>query len=83
MVDCHFNADEEVLIERVQVTDLENAAYIPRGRCIKGMLAGNDLGRSPEAHFRGEINNPTDLFSFSVVVGTVAPPETQSSNRQS
>lgn len=81
MVDCHFNADEEVLIERVQVTDLENAAYLPRSRCIKGMLAGNDNWRSPEAHFRGEINKPTDLFSFVVVVGTVAPPETQSSNR--
>ncbi|KAJ5578368.1 uncharacterized protein N7459_007332 [Penicillium hispanicum] len=67
MVDWHVNADEEVLIERVQVTDLENAACLPRGRCIKGMAAGNDNWRSPEAHLRGELNKPTDLFSFGVV----------------
>lgn len=29
-------------VREVQVTDLENAAYLPNGRCIKGMLAGND-----------------------------------------
>lgn len=80
MVDCHVNADE-VLIERVQVTDLENAAYLPRGRCIKGMLAGNENWRSPEAHFKGDLNKPTDLFSFGVMVSTVASLKTQFSNR--
>lgn len=74
MVDCHANAEEEILIERVQVTDLENAAYLPKGRCIKGMLTGNDNWRSPEAHFKGELNKPTDLFSFGVVVGIFYSP---------
>jgi hypothetical protein len=32
------------------------------------MLAGNDNWRSPEAHFKGELNKPTDLFSFGAVV---------------
>ncbi|KAJ5374684.1 calcium/calmodulin dependent protein kinase [Penicillium concentricum] len=67
MVDCHTTTAEDVQIKRVQVTDLENAAYLPRGRCIKGMLPGNDNWRSPEAHFKGELNKLTDLFSFGVV----------------
>ncbi|OBT74544.1 hypothetical protein VF21_07538 [Pseudogymnoascus sp. 05NY08] len=53
--------------EQVQVTDLENAAHLPKGRCIKGMLAGNDNWRSPEAHFKGELNKPTDMFSFGIM----------------
>jgi serine/threonine protein kinase len=56
------------VIEDVQLIDLENAAYLPKGRCIKGMLAGNDDWRSPEAHFKGELNKPTDIFSFGIVV---------------
>jgi hypothetical protein len=32
------------------------------------MLAGNDDWRSPEAHFKGELNKPTDIFSFGIVV---------------
>lgn len=67
MVNCS-HASEETIVEQVQVTDLENAAYIPKGRCIKGMLAGNDNWRSPEAHFKGELNKPTDIFSFGIVV---------------
>lgn len=59
---------QETIVEQVQVTDLENAAYLPKGRCIKGMLAGNENWRSPEAHFRGELNKPTDIFSFGIVV---------------
>ncbi|XRM47931.1 hypothetical protein ABZX51_010882 [Aspergillus tubingensis] len=31
------------------------------------MLAGNDNWRSPEAHFRGELNKPTDMFAFGIV----------------
>lgn len=56
------------MVEQVQLTDLENAAYLPKGRCIKGMLAGNDNWRSPEAHFKGELNKPSDMFSFGLVV---------------
>ncbi|KAK2746774.1 hypothetical protein FQN55_005501 [Onygenales sp. PD_40] len=31
------------------------------------MLAGNDNWRSPEAHFKGELNKPSDIFSFATV----------------
>lgn len=70
MVDC-CDREEETVFKKVLLTDLENAAYLPKGRCIKGMLAGkNDNWRSPEAHFRGELNMPTDMFAFGIVVST-------------
>ena len=68
MVNCQ-NKDQDTVVEQVKVTDLENAAYLPKGRCIKGMLAGNDNWRSPEAHFKGELSKPSDIFSFGLVVG--------------
>ncbi|KAH4906954.1 hypothetical protein HBI80_070960 [Parastagonospora nodorum] len=63
----HRHMDQEVVIEKVQISDLENAAYLPKPRCIKGMLAGNDNWRSPEGHFKGELNKPSDLYSFGLV----------------
>lgn len=67
MADCRGEG-EYTVVDKVQLTDLENASHLPRGRCIKGMLAGNDNWRSPEAHFKGELNKPTDVFSFGAVV---------------
>lgn len=67
MADCRGEG-EDTVVDIVQLTDLENAIYLPRGRCIKGMLAGNDNWRSPEAHLKGELNKPTDVFSFGAVV---------------
>ena len=67
MVNCR-HVGQETIVEQVQIIDLENAAYLPKGRCVKGMLAGNDNWRSPEAHFKDELNKPTDIFSFGVVV---------------
>lgn len=78
MVDCQSQS-HDVTIDRVQLTDLENAAYLPRGKCVKGMLAGNDNWRSPEAHFKGELSKPSDIFSFGLVVSAMAhltPPAT-------
>ncbi|KAF9890347.1 hypothetical protein FE257_006013 [Aspergillus nanangensis] len=66
MVNCQ-SGDAETIVEDTQLIDLENAAYLPKGRCIKGMLAGNDNWRSPEAHFKGELNKPTDMFAFGAV----------------
>ncbi|PWY89494.1 putative calcium/calmodulin dependent protein kinase [Aspergillus sclerotioniger CBS 115572] len=63
MVECQHK-EQDTIIEKVQIIDLENAAHLPKGRCIKGMLAGNDNWRSPEAHFKGRLNKPTDIFSF-------------------
>ena len=65
------NRDWEAVIEKVQITDLENAAHLPLGRCVKGMLAGNDSWRGPEAHLKGELNKPSDMFSFGLVVSAM------------
>ncbi|KAL2796586.1 putative calcium/calmodulin dependent protein kinase [Aspergillus keveii] len=66
LVDGHHDAPKFV-VENVQLIDLENAAHLPDGRCIKGMLAGNANWRSPEAHLKGELNKPADIFSFGIV----------------
>ncbi|KAI7595945.1 hypothetical protein KC316_g181 [Hortaea werneckii] len=59
--------DEATTMKRVMLSDLENAAHLPNGRCIKGMLAGSDVWRSVEAHLKGELSKPTDMFSFGRV----------------
>ncbi|KAL1871815.1 hypothetical protein Plec18167_006965 [Paecilomyces lecythidis] len=65
MVDMRHEEQDDI-IDKVQITDLENAAYLPPGRCIRGMLAGNYNWRSPEAHFKERLNKPTDMFSFGI-----------------
>ncbi|GAB7349967.1 hypothetical protein MBLNU459_g0656t1 [Dothideomycetes sp. NU459] len=66
LVDCG-HMSRGIPIESVQISDVENAAYLPKGRCIKGMLPGNESWRSPEGHFRGELNKPSDMFSFGTM----------------
>ena len=67
MVDCK-HGDQGILLDRVQLTDLENAVHLPHGKCVKGMLAGNDNWRSPEAHFKSKLSKPSDVFSFGLFV---------------
>lgn len=67
MVDYHYD-EEEMVLEKVQLTDLDNAAYLPYDRYIKGMVAGNENWRSPEAFFKSKLSKPADMFSFGIVV---------------
>ena len=67
MVNYHL-IGQETEIQQVELIDFENAAYLPNGRCVKGMLHGNENWRSPEGHFMGELNKPADIFSFALVV---------------
>lgn len=71
MVNYHGGTGSGMVVKQVQLIDLENAAYLPKGRCIKGMLAGNDSWRSPEGHFKGKLNKPTDIYSFAAVVSAI------------
>ncbi|KAJ8113983.1 hypothetical protein OPT61_g4029 [Boeremia exigua] len=66
MLDYHDDGGE-LVVGKVQLTDLDNAAYLPNGRYIKGMVAGNENWRSPEAFFRGKLSKPADMFSFGIV----------------
>ena len=58
-----------IKITHVQLTDLESAAHVPPPYNICDRLCGNHIWRSPEAHVRGPVNKPSDMFSFGVVVG--------------
>lgn len=61
-----------IIVERVQLADLEDAAHIPPGSHMIGKQAGNWMWRSPEAHARGPVNKPSDIFSFALVVSFYA-----------
>lgn len=56
------------MVKWVLLSDLENAAHLPNGRSLKGMPAGSDTWRSIEAHLKGELGKPSDMFSFGLVV---------------
>jgi serine/threonine protein kinase len=78
MADYHFEQGQMIL-DKVQLTDLDNAAHLPNGRYIKNTTVGNENWRSPEAFFRGKITKQTDIFSFGIVVRASTPlpaPET-------
>ncbi|CRL24102.1 Serine/threonine-protein kinase, Ulk1/Ulk2 [Penicillium camemberti] len=61
------NWNDEILVDQVQLGDLEDAAHIPQGCDMVGKQAGNWMWRSPEAHARGPVNKPSDIFSFALV----------------
>ncbi|OJZ92141.1 hypothetical protein ASPFODRAFT_55764 [Aspergillus luchuensis CBS 106.47] len=60
-------SDDGITIDKVQLGDLEDAVYIPPGSSMLGKQAGNWMWRSPEAHARGWVNKPSDIFSFALV----------------
>ncbi|KAI0128027.1 kinase-like domain-containing protein [Xylariales sp. AK1849] len=66
MVDYH-ETDEGVVVDRVQLSDLEDSTHIPPSQALRGLQVGNHWWRSPEAHVKGAINKPTDIFSFAIV----------------
>ncbi|RDW83584.1 uncharacterized protein DSM5745_03910 [Aspergillus mulundensis] len=59
--------NNKIAVSKVQLGDLEDAAHIPPGCDMVGKQAGNWMWRSPEAHARGPINKPSDIFSFAIV----------------
>ncbi|KAL4922583.1 kinase-like protein [Aspergillus aurantiobrunneus] len=58
---------DQDIIHTVQLGDLEDAAHIPQGCDMVGKQAGNWMWRSPEAHARGPVNKPLDVFLFVLV----------------
>ncbi|KAF3491598.1 uncharacterized protein GIQ15_01115 [Arthroderma uncinatum] len=63
-----WNAQENgIHVERVQLGDLEAAAYMPPGSAMVGKQAGNPMWRSPEAHAKGPVTKTSDIFSFALV----------------
>ena len=58
-------------LKQVQLTDLEGAVHLPPPHNIRGAMVGNYMWRSPEAHARGAVNKPSDMFSFGIVVSSL------------
>jgi len=61
-------ARAEISIDRVQLTDVEDSAYVGPRQAIVGKQTGNYLWRSPEAHAQGKVHKYSDMFSFGIVV---------------
>ncbi|KAK2766244.1 hypothetical protein FQN54_007761 [Arachnomyces sp. PD_36] len=66
-LDWKSSDSDGIILERTQLGDLEDAAYIPPGSHMIGKQAGNWMWRSPEAHAAGPVNKPSDIFSFALV----------------
>ncbi|KAI1819938.1 kinase-like domain-containing protein [Xylaria intraflava] len=58
---------EGIVVDRVQLSDLEDSTHIPPGQAISGLQVGNQLWRSPEAHVQGAVGKPSDIFSLAIV----------------
>lgn len=59
---------EGIVVDRVQLSDLEDSTHIPPGQALSGLQVGNQLWRSPEAHVQGAVGKPSDIFSLAIVV---------------
>ncbi|KAK6440294.1 hypothetical protein LTR95_003482 [Oleoguttula sp. CCFEE 5521] len=62
-----LNTASPDVVEQTLIIDLENAAHLHEPKYIKGVLIGHEYCSSPEAHFKGMLNKPTDMFSFALV----------------
>ncbi|KAI1438094.1 kinase-like domain-containing protein [Xylaria sp. CBS 124048] len=58
---------EGIVVDRVQLSDLEDSTLIPPGQALSGLKVGNQLWRSPEAHVQGAVGKPSDIFSLAIV----------------
>ncbi|RFU29242.1 hypothetical protein B7463_g7109, partial [Scytalidium lignicola] len=68
LLDYEKVADDDLIIQSVQISDLEDAVLLPPSKNLKDCLCGNQLWRSPESWARAKQNTPSDIFSFGVVI---------------
>ncbi|KAI0007845.1 kinase-like protein [Xylariaceae sp. FL0662B] len=66
MIDYH-DTPNGIVVDRVQLSDLEDSTHIPPGQALSGLQVGNQLWRSPEAHVQGAVGKPSDIFSLAIV----------------
>ncbi|KAL7619609.1 hypothetical protein AAE478_010150 [Parahypoxylon ruwenzoriense] len=66
MVDYH-DTPSGIIVDRVQLSDLEDSTHIPPGQALSGLQVGNQFWRSPEAHIQGAVGKPSDVFSLAIV----------------
>ncbi|KAI1101339.1 kinase-like protein [Jackrogersella minutella] len=66
MIDYRETSDG-LVVDRVQLSDLEDSTHIPPGQALRGLQVGNQFWRSPEAHVQGAVGKPSDIFSLALV----------------
>ncbi|KAI1759476.1 kinase-like protein [Hypoxylon sp. FL1150] len=66
MIDYH-ETPEGIVVDRTQLSDLEDSTHIPPGQALRGLQVGNQFWRSPEAHVQGAVGKPSDIFSLALV----------------
>lgn len=71
MIDWNENHGA-IEVERVQLIDLEGSAHLPPNCAARGMQLGSMMWRSPEAHAEGPMEKHSDMFSFGIVVSSLA-----------
>ncbi|KAF2014219.1 kinase-like protein [Aaosphaeria arxii CBS 175.79] len=59
--------NRDIAVEKVQLADIDDAAYVPEGSALVGRAFGNWMWRSPEAHASAACHTPTEMFSFGIV----------------
>lgn len=67
MVD-YEDGQDGIIVKQVRLTDIEDGTELAPEEAVFGKQVGNIMWRSPEAHARGPIQLPTDMFSFAIVV---------------
>jgi len=60
--------DDEITVNAVQISDLDDAVIVPPEKYLRGPLCGNQMWRSPESWARSGQNQASDVFSFGIVV---------------
>jgi len=63
---------EGVTIQKVQLAKIEKALHIPPEYAFS--TPGNWMWCSPETHARANMDKPSDMFSFALVVTFLSPP---------
>ncbi|KAK3679981.1 hypothetical protein LTR78_000358 [Recurvomyces mirabilis] len=63
----YHEADGKLALDKVQLSDLEDARMLMPSEAVSGTLTGNELWRSPEAWAKGPLALPSDMFSFWLV----------------
>lgn len=59
---------KELNIQAVQIADLDDAVSLPCGMWLEGTTCGNAIWRSPESWCRAKQSQPSDIFSFGIMV---------------
>ncbi|PWY89908.1 serine/threonine protein kinase [Aspergillus heteromorphus CBS 117.55] len=68
LIDYKEGPKNQITINQVQISDLEDTVIVPPGKWLRGPLCGNPIWRSAESWARSRQNQSSDVFSFGIVI---------------